>query len=106
MDLTQEVFVAGFSALDRYDVDRPFRTWIAHIALNKCHDWARRRKVRAFFSRALPLESAHHIASDGPAPASVATGRRELPRVRGGKDQLPQGLRRGILLARKRVGVG
>src|SRR3546814_9464624 len=44
MDLTQEAIVAGFSALDRYDGDRPFRTWIAHIALNKCHDWARRRK--------------------------------------------------------------
>src|SRR3546814_12098408 len=77
MDLTQEAFVAGFSALDRYDGDRPFRTWIAHIALNKCHDWARRRKVRAYFSRALPLESAHHIASDGPAPDSVAPDRRE-----------------------------
>ena len=47
MDLTQESFVAGFSALDRYDGDRPFRTWIARIALNKCRDWARRRKVRA-----------------------------------------------------------
>src|SRR3546814_15365309 len=55
MDLTQETFVSGFSALDRYDGERPFRTWIARIALNKCRDWARRRKVRAFFSRALPL---------------------------------------------------
>ncbi|MGQ2935319.1 MAG: RNA polymerase sigma factor [Sphingopyxis sp.] len=98
MDLTQEAFVAGFSALDRYDGDRPFRTWIAHIALNKCHDWARRRKVRAFFSRALPLESAHHIASDGPAPDSVATDRRELARVRGAIDQLPQSLREVLLL--------
>src|SRR3546814_2003565 len=72
MDLTQETFVSGFSALDRYDGDRPFSTWIARIALNKCRDWARRRKVRAFFSRALPLESAHHVASDGPAPDSAA----------------------------------
>ena len=68
MDLTQETFVSGFSALDRYDGERPFRTWIARIALNKCRDWARRRKVRAFFSRALPLQSAHHVASDSPAP--------------------------------------
>ncbi len=73
MDLTQETFVSGFSALDRYDGERPFRTWIARIALNKCRDWARRRKVRAFFSRALPLENAHHVASDGPGPDSAAT---------------------------------
>src|SRR3546814_6204358 len=83
MDLTQETFVSGFSALDRYDGDRPFSTWIARIALNKCLDWARRRKVRAFFSRALPLESAHHVASDGPAPDPAATDKRELARVRG-----------------------
>ena len=52
MDLTQEAFVSGFAALDRYDADRPFKVWIARIALNKCRDWARRRKVRSFFSRA------------------------------------------------------
>lgn len=98
LDLTQETFVSAFSALDRYDGDRSFRTWIARIALNKCRDWARRRKVRAFFSRALPLESAHHIASDGPSPDSEATDKRELARVRGAIDQLPQNLREVLLL--------
>src|SRR3546814_15648765 len=93
MDLTQETFLSGFSALDRYDGDRPFRTWIAHIALNKCRDWARRRKARAFFSRALPLESAHHVASDSPAHDSAATDKRELARVCGAMDQLPPTLR-------------
>src|SRR3546814_9741662 len=83
MDLTQEAFVAGFSALDRYDGDRSFRTWIARIALNKSRDWARRRKVRAFFSRALPLERAQHVASDGPTPDSEAPDKRELAQVHG-----------------------
>ena len=98
MDLTQEAFVAGFSALDRHHSDRSFRTWIARIALNKCRDWARRRKVRAFFSRALPLESAQHVASDGPTPDSEATDKRELARVRGAIDLLPQNLREVLLL--------
>ena len=98
MDLTQESFVAGFSALDRYDGDRPFRTWIARIALNKCRDWARRRKGRAFFSRALPLENAQQVASDGPAPDSEATDKRELARVRGAIDLLPHNLREVLLL--------
>jgi len=98
MDLTQETFVAGFSALERYDRDRSFRTWIARIALNKCRDWARRRRVRAFFSRALPLESAHNVATDIPSPDAEATDRRELARVRGAIDQLPQNLREVLLL--------
>ena len=98
LDLTQETFLAGFSAMSRYDADRPFRVWIARIAINKCRDWARRRKVRAFFSRALPLESAHHVASDIPSPDMEASDRLELARVRGAIAQLPQNLREVLLL--------
>lgn len=98
LDLTQETFLAGFSALSRYEADRPFRIWIARIAINKCRDWARRRKVRAFFSRALPLESAHHVASDIPSPDMEASDRLELARVRGAIAQLPQNLREVLLL--------
>lgn len=98
MDLTQEAFVAGFAALDRYDGDRPFRVWIARIALNKCRDWARRRKVRAFFARALPLESAHDVASDVPAPDAEVAGRAEMARVRAAMTQLPAKLREVLVL--------
>ena len=84
--------------MSRYDADRPFRVWIARIAINKCRDWARRRKVRAFFSRALPLESAHHVASDIPSPDMEASDRLELARVRGAIAQLPQNLREVLLL--------
>ena len=98
MDLTQETFVAGFGAIGRYDADRPFRLWIARIALNKCRDWARRRTVRSFFSRALPLESAHDVASDGPAPDAEAADRAELDRVRAAMARLPSNLREVLVL--------
>lgn len=98
MDLTQETFVAGFGAIGRYDADRPFRLWIARIALNKCRDWARRRTVRSFFSRALPLESAHDVASDGPAPDAEAADRAELDRVRAAMARLPANLREVLVL--------
>ena len=61
LDITQETFIAAFSALGRYDHERPFLAWLKHIALNKCRDWARRRKVRAFFTRAMPLEMAFDV---------------------------------------------
>ncbi|WP_137751286.1 RNA polymerase sigma factor [Sphingopyxis sp. L1A2A] len=98
LDLTQEAFVAGFAALDRYDGERPFRVWIARIAVNKCRDWARRRAVRSFFSRALPLDSAHHVAIDGPAPDAEAADRAELARVGNAMAQLPQHLREILVL--------
>jgi RNA polymerase sigma factor (sigma-70 family) len=98
LDLTQETFVAGFGAFDRYDGDRPFRAWIARIALNKCRDWARRRKVRAFFVRALPLESARDVASEAPAPDAAAGDRAELAHVRAALAALPSRLREVILL--------
>lgn len=98
LDLTQEAFVAGFAALDRYDGERPFRIWIARIAVNKCRDWARRRAVRSFFSRALPLDSAHHVASDVPAPDVETADRAELARVRSAMAQLPQHLREILVL--------
>ena len=98
LDLTQETFVAGFAALSRYDTDRPFRIWIARIALNKCRDWGRRRTVRSFFARALPLEIAHDVASDGPAPDAEAADRAELARVRAAMSRLPPNLREILIL--------
>jgi len=98
MDLTQEAFVAGFAAIDRYDGERPFRIWISRIAINKCRDWARRRKVRAFLARALPIEAAHDVVSGTPWPDSEAGDRSELARVRAAIADLPRNLREVLLL--------
>ncbi len=37
-DLTQESFVAAWTALSRFDSKRPFHIWLRRIALNKCRD--------------------------------------------------------------------
>lgn len=98
MDLTQESFVAAFAALGRYDGERPFRIWVSRIALNKCRDWARRRAVRSFFTRALPIDTAHHVAIDGPGPDVEAGDREELARVQKAMAGLPQNLREVLVL--------
>jgi RNA polymerase sigma-70 factor (ECF subfamily) len=98
MDLSQEAFVAAFAAIDRYDGDRPFRIWISRIALNKCRDWARRRAVRSFFTRALPLDDAHDVAIEAPAPDIEAGDRAELARVRKAISRLPHNLREVLVL--------
>lgn len=57
-DLTQESFVAAWTALSRFDSRRPFHIWLRRIALNKCRDWGRRRAVRRFFFAAQSLDAA------------------------------------------------
>src|SRR3546814_15977015 len=68
LDVTQQSFIAAFAALARYDGARPFRVWMARIAINKCHDWTRRRAVRRQFSFALPIDAAKDVAYDPPPP--------------------------------------
>lgn len=50
-DVTQEVFLKVYGALDSYDARYKFSTWLFRIAGNAAIDHLRRRKVRA-----LPLE--------------------------------------------------
>lgn len=98
LDITQETFVAAFASLARYDRERPFAVWVRQIALNKCRDWARRRRVRSFFTRAAPLEEAFDVAGDA-VPADVqAADRAELARVTGAIARLPARLREALVL--------
>lgn len=98
LDITQETFVAAFAALGRYDRQRPFSVWVRQIALNKCRDWARRRRVRAFFTRAAPLDDAAGVSDDS-VPADVqAENRAELLRVTAAMARLPARLREVLVL--------
>lgn len=98
LDITQEAFIAAFSALGRYDPGRPFSAWLKRIALNKCRDWARRRRVRSFFTRAVPLEMAFAVPDDA-VPADVEAGdRAELARVSSAIARLPSRLREALVL--------
>ena len=98
LDVTQETFIAAFAALKSYDGTRPFKTWVARIAINKCRDWARRRAVRRFFSFALPIEAAATVADEGiPADRQLA-GQIELARVREAIAKLPLAIREPLIL--------
>ena len=98
VDVTQETFVSAFAALKSYDVDRPFKTWISRIAINKCRDWARRRAVRRFFSFALPIEAAANVADDTITADQQISGRAELARVQAAIATLPQAIREPLVL--------
>lgn len=98
LDVTQQSFISAFSALSRYDGTRPFRLWIARIALNKCRDWARRRTVRRIISLALPIEAADQVAEEEAAPDTVLAERQELQRTMAAIAALPAGLKDALVL--------
>ncbi|WP_152524579.1 RNA polymerase sigma factor [Novosphingobium lindaniclasticum] len=98
LDVTQETFVAAFLALRRYDPARPFRAWLLRIALNKCHDWARRRAVRRFFAFAVPIEEAAGIADEGLDPEQALASRGEVARIHAAIAALPDALKEPLLL--------
>lgn len=56
-DILQETFVAAWTGLPKYDPARRFDAWVKRIALNKCRDWSRRRKVREFFYTAKDIDT-------------------------------------------------
>jgi RNA polymerase sigma factor CnrH len=98
LDIVQETFIAAFANLHRYDRHRPFRNWIMRIALNKCRDWQRRRKVRGFLFRARPLDEGLHVADHRPDPEAEAATRQDLVRTRKAIERLPDNLRSVLLL--------
>ena len=98
VDVTQEAFVSAFAALKNYDSQRPFKTWVSRIAINKCRDWARRRAVRRFFTFALPIEAAVTIAGDTISADQQISDRAELDRVQSAIATLPQAIREPLVL--------
>jgi len=98
LDLVQESFLAAYRALARYDGERPLRSWLATITINKCRDWGRRRAVRRLFAFARPIDEAAEIADDAPGADAAVADRQALARVQRAIAELPATLREVIVL--------
>ncbi|MFK3890406.1 RNA polymerase sigma factor [Sphingomonas sp. NPDC079357] len=98
LDLLQETFVAAHGALARFDPDRSLRAWLARIAINKCRDWQRRRRVRHFLARVLPIEAGERVADPGADAEAQAIDRDELAQALEAIGRLPAALREPLLL--------
>ena len=98
LDLVQESFVAAHGALARFDETRSLCAWLSRIALNKCRDWARRRRVRAMLAWVLPVEAAAEIADDRVGGEAAAIDRDSLARTLAALDRLPDALRVPLIL--------
>lgn len=66
-DAAQETFLRAFTSLDRYDLERPFRTWLLSITSNYCIDRLRRRRL-TWLSLDEPLPPHPSLHSDEVEP--------------------------------------
>lgn len=101
LDLVQESYAAAWLSIGRYDPTRPFGAWLRTIALNKCRDWSRRRRVRRMVRGVMGLDAPEAMAVGDAAPGVDVRldERRRLERLNRALAALPDGQRAPLLLA-------
>lgn len=99
-DLTQQTFISAWAALDRYDPNRAFTTWLRAIALNKCRDHGRRATVRRLIFGARPGTEAAviDVASDAPSAETRAHDAQALRALDRALATLPDALKTPLIL--------
>lgn len=100
LDVVQESFVAAWRALDRYDPARPFSTWLAAIALNKCRDRGRRLKVRRLIlgERSIDAPGTPDYADPGAGPETETLRSEQIARLELAIARLPDQLKEPLIL--------
>lgn len=96
-DLSQEIFLKVFKALDKFHRDADFGTWLSSVARNYCIDRYRasKREKEVVVEDALAYDLAP-AASGNPYRTLEDKDRSSL--VRRGLDQLPGKLREAVIL--------
>jgi RNA polymerase sigma factor (sigma-70 family) len=98
-DLLQESFISAWSALARFDPDRPFEAWLRRIALNKCRDHARRNAVRRAALAVLGLRKTQSGEDESaPTPESKAASDRALCKLETAIAALPRKFKEALVL--------
>jgi len=105
-DILQDTFVSIYTKASTYDPAWKASTWIYRIALNKCRDQTRKKKLRRLVSLdqfgrgadgepSLPLE----IPDPGASPEEITAQRQTLTNLSRAIDTLPHKLRTALVLS-------
>lgn len=96
-DAAQEAFIRAYQALDRYDPNRSFATWILSIASHYSIDQLRKKKVTI-----LSMDSEKHAwlapPDPGPSPEKVALNKEKNALVQAILADLPDTDRAAVIL--------
>jgi RNA polymerase sigma-70 factor, ECF subfamily len=96
-DAAQETFLRAYSHLDRYDAERPFRTWLLSIASNHCIDRLRKRRL-TWLSIEEPLPPHPALNSDEVEPEDAVISNERSAAVQRMLDELSPEYRAAVVL--------
>jgi RNA polymerase sigma-70 factor (ECF subfamily) len=103
LDISQEVFLTAFRALERFESRSSFGTWIYRVTVNRCRDELRRRGSRKH-ARPYSLDAAEEDGraleprSKDPAPAERAATAETQAFVARAIGELPEDAREVLVL--------
>jgi RNA polymerase sigma-70 factor (ECF subfamily) len=96
-DAAQEAFIRAYQALDRYDPERSFATWLLSIASNYSIDQLRKKKVTI-----LSMDSEKHAwlapPDPGPSPEKTALEKEKQALVQSMLSELTETDRAAVIL--------
>ncbi|WP_428406756.1 RNA polymerase sigma factor [Hyphococcus sp.] len=102
-DLLQDVFVSVFSKAKSYDPAWKPSTWIYRIALNKCRDYGRKKRLRKMVSFCHSEDEeaggfAYEPIDLGPNVEDIVARRQEMERLSAAIEALPLKMRSALVL--------
>lgn len=95
-DMTQDVFVKVYGALNRYNFEMEFSTWLMAVSRNLCIDYYRQHKREKFVD--FDDASQHLLAPDSGTPAAELERQEAIRRVHGGLLLVSEDLRMAVIL--------
>jgi RNA polymerase sigma-70 factor (ECF subfamily) len=100
LDLTQEVFLKVYTALDKYDERYKFSTWLFKIASNHTIDYLRRQHGEVSLDALKEASEGHLLeaAAEGPTPERQAILNQRRAAIEQAITELPVSYRQVIML--------
>lgn len=86
-DFMHEAFIHAFKSIDSFRGDAQLSSWICRIAINKCLDHLKKRKVKIVFSDDWSKEE------EKPGNAEFDFENNDVERIKAAINQLPEGCR-------------
>lgn len=96
-DATQETFLRAYSNLNRYDMERPFRTWLLSITSNFAIDRLRRRRL-TWLSIDEPLPPRATMQSEEVDPEDAAIANEQAALIQSLLGELSPEYRAAVIL--------
>ncbi|NLK87885.1 MAG: sigma-70 family RNA polymerase sigma factor [Clostridiaceae bacterium] len=92
-DISQEVFIRIYKALDRYNPEYKFSTWAVRITTNLCLDIHRKKRVNS-----QPIEEIEDFSDGVDTPETCYLQKERSERIRRAIQSLPEKYRTPIIL--------